>query len=53
MNVVMTASGQFVELQGTGEEATFSEEELAGMLRLAKKGIGELLQLQEAAFQTA
>jgi ribonuclease PH len=51
MIVVMTASGQFVELQGTGEEATFSEEELAGMLRLAKKGIGELLKLQEAAFR--
>ena len=36
MNVVMTGSGQFVEVQGTGEEATFSEDDLATMLKLAK-----------------
>jgi ribonuclease PH len=49
MNVVMTASGEFIELQGTGEEATFTEEQLAGMVHLAKKGIRELLELQQAA----
>ncbi len=46
MNVVMTGSGRFVEIQGTGEEATFSEEELARLLELARKGIQELTQLQ-------
>lgn len=46
MNVIMTGSGRFVELQGTGEEATFDDDQLAGMIRLAKKGIGELSQLQ-------
>ncbi|MGE9290803.1 MAG: ribonuclease PH [Puniceicoccales bacterium] len=48
-NVVMTGSGQFVELQGTGEESTFSDEQLAQLLGLAKKGIGELTELQKAA----
>ena len=38
MNVVMTGSGRFVEIQGTGEEATFSETELAAMLKLARAG---------------
>ncbi|MCL2623673.1 MAG: ribonuclease PH [Planctomycetaceae bacterium] len=47
MNVVMTGSGRFVELQGTGEEATFSEHELHDMLRLAKLGIARLTDLQK------
>ena len=46
MNVVMTGSGQFVELQGTGEEATFNDEELAALIALARKGIGKLTDLQ-------
>jgi ribonuclease PH len=46
MNVVMTGSGRFVEVQGTGEEATFSEKELSAMLDLARGGIGELTALQ-------
>lgn len=49
MNIVMTGSGQFVELQGTGEEATFTASQLDTMLQLASKGIGELLQVQKAA----
>ncbi|MFP4353064.1 MAG: ribonuclease PH [Puniceicoccaceae bacterium] len=48
-NVVMTGSGRFVELQGSGEEATFSEEQLARLIGLAKKGIGELTELQNKA----
>lgn len=48
MNIVMTESGQFVELQGSGEESTFSEAEMAALLALAKKGIGELLDGQRA-----
>jgi ribonuclease PH len=46
MNVVMTGSGRFVEVQGTGEEATFSEEELAAMLGLARGGIRDLTAIQ-------
>lgn len=49
MNVVMTGKGQFVEIQGTGEEATFSEKELAELLKLAKKSIKELTAIQRAA----
>ncbi len=47
-NVVMTGQGAFVELQGSGEEATFSEEELAQLIALAKKGVKELAALQTA-----
>ena len=46
MNVIMTGNGRFVEIQGTGEEATFSDEELAELLALAKRGIGQLRELQ-------
>ena len=42
MNVVMTGSGQFIELQGTGEEATFSEEQLMRLVALARTGIQRL-----------
>jgi len=46
MNVVMTGGGQFIEIQGTGEEATFSEKELASLLKLARRGIGQLTETQ-------
>ena len=49
MNVVMTGKGQFVEIQGTGEEATFSEKELQTLLNLAKRGIKQLTQVQKVA----
>jgi ribonuclease PH len=49
LNLVMTSAGEFIELQGTGEEATFSETQLAEMLALGKGGVGELLDLQRAA----
>ena len=49
MNVVMTAAGSFVEVQGSGEESTFTDEELAAMLALARSGIGELLAAQKTA----
>ena len=48
MNVVMTGQGRFIEIQGTGEEATFSEDELATLLSLARKGIKEITALQLA-----
>ncbi len=53
MNLVMTANGQFVEVQGSGEEQTFSESELAAMLALGKKGIAELIAAQRAAISSA
>jgi len=46
MNVVMTGSGRFVEVQGTGEEATFSESELTSMIQLARRGIEQLKEIQ-------
>lgn len=49
MNLVMTGAGEFIELQGTGEESTFSDDQLAAMLTLGRVGIRELLALQEAA----
>ena len=48
LNVVMTEGGQFVEVQGSGEESTFSEAELNTMLALARGGIGELVGMQRA-----
>lgn len=49
MNVVMTESGQFVELQGTGEESTFSGEELNEMLIYAKHAVNDLVAFQKEA----
>ncbi len=49
MNVVMTGGGRFVEVQGTGEEATFSEDELAALLKLARGGLAEIRELQKQA----
>ena len=46
MNVVMTDGGQFIEVQGTAEGHPFSQDEMNQMLALAKKGIGELCELQ-------
>ena len=51
-NVVMTGGGQFVEVQGTGEEATFSEKQLATMLKLARGGIRQLTEIQRKALGT-
>ena len=45
-NFVMTGEGGLVEIQGTAEGAPFSDEQFAAMLRLARKGIGELVALQ-------
>jgi len=49
MNVVMTGSGQFVEVQGTGEESTFTDRQLSTMLKLARGGIRELVEIQKTA----
>lgn len=52
-NVVMTERLEFVEVQGSGEEAVFTSEQMAAMLDLAKKGIGEMITLQKAAILEA
>ena len=52
MNIVMTGNGEFVELQGSGEEATFSKPQLTEMLNLAESGIKNLLTAQRMALNT-
>ena len=47
-NVVMTGCGQYVEVQSSGEEATFSRPQMNELLDLAEKGIGELVALQKS-----
>ncbi len=49
MNVVLTGQGRFVEIQGTGEEATFGDDDLQSMLKLAKQGIRQLVEIQRQA----
>src|SRR5450759_4755997 len=52
MNVVMTGSGHFVEVQGTAEGAAFSREEMDALLDLATKGIRDLVQAQKDALES-
>ena len=47
MNVIGTDEGEFVEIQGTGEEAPFNRKELNELLDLAEKGIKQMIQLQK------
>ena len=49
MNVVMTAAGHLIEVQGTAEGAPFSRDQMIAMLDLAEAGIGQLIGLQRAA----
>ena len=49
LNLVMNAKGEFIEIQGTGEEATFTDAQLAELLALGKTGIRELLTAQQNA----
>ncbi len=49
MNVVMTGGGKFIEIQGTGEEATFDDDELAALVKLAKQGISQLSEIQKTS----
>jgi ribonuclease PH len=46
MNIVMTGSGKFVEIQGTAEEEPFTVEQMQEMISLAKAGIDELIKIQ-------
>ena len=49
MNVVMTGGGRYIEIQGTGEEATFDEKELNALVKLARRGISAMTALQKKA----
>jgi ribonuclease PH len=49
MNVVMTGAGHYVEVQGTAEGAAFTRAEMDELLRLAEKGIAELVAMQREA----
>jgi len=46
-NVAMTGGGEFIEIQGTAEGYPFSQEELAGLLKLAEKGIKDIVEVQK------
>jgi ribonuclease PH len=46
MNIVKTGAGRFVEIQGTAEEGSFSDEELAELMAAAEKGTQQLIALQ-------
>ena len=47
MNLVMTDRGEFIEIQGTGEESPFNKTQLREMMELAEKGIQELIEIQK------
>ena len=49
MNIVMTGNGKFVEVQGTGEDAPFSRQELDGLLALAELGLADIMAIQKQA----
>ncbi|MGC8744457.1 MAG: ribonuclease PH [Verrucomicrobiia bacterium] len=49
LNLVMNAAGEFIEIQGTGEESTFTEDQLSAMLALGKAGIKQILSIQQQA----
>ncbi len=49
MNIVMTDKGEFVEIQGTGEESTFTYNQLTDLISLASKGCKELYEIQKSA----
>ena len=52
MNVVVTGSGKFVEVQGTAEAAPFDRSELNALLDLALKGTAELTALQQSILES-
>ncbi|MDQ6705410.1 MAG: ribonuclease PH [Acidobacteriota bacterium] len=53
MNVVMTGSGKFVEVQATAEQKAFGDQQMAAMISLARAGIGDLVRLQKEHVQLA
>lgn len=53
MNLVMNDAGEYIEVQGSGEEATFTEEQLHQLLSLGRTGLQQLFALQQAALPSA
>ncbi len=53
MNVVMTGSGKFIEVQGTAENTVFSKKEMDALIGLAEKGIKKLTQIQKKVLEGA
>jgi ribonuclease PH len=53
LNLVMTSAGEFVEIQGAGEEATFSSDQLSGMLQSGRRAIEGLIEQQRAVLRQA
>ncbi len=53
LNLVMTGTGEFVEVQGTGEKGTFSDAQLAALLAVGRAGIARLLAAQQEALKAA
>jgi len=51
LNLVMNEAGEFIEIQGTGEESTFTDEQLSAMLALGKAGIKQILSIQQQALE--
>jgi ribonuclease PH len=51
MNVVMTGSGKFVEIQGTAEEAVFTKKEMDELTRIAQKGIKQITRIQKKSLE--
>jgi ribonuclease PH len=52
-NIVLTEGGDFVEIQGSGEEATFTQAQFDAMLILGRKGVAELCALQQQVIDSA
>ena len=52
-NMVLTEEGQFVEVQGAGEESTFSQEEFEALVALGKRGVAELIRQQREVLKAS
>ena len=50
MNIIMNNDGEFIEIQGTAESGTFNSEQLNSMIKLAEKGIREIIEKQQKIF---
>jgi ribonuclease PH len=53
MNIIMTDSNQYVEIQGTGEESPFTKEEMSTLLAMAEEGINKLISIQKQSLGDA
>jgi len=51
MNIVMKSSGEFIELQGTGEHGSFSKDDLNALLDLGKSGIEQIIDIERNLFK--